>query len=453
MSKVETNIAALVEKVRALILSQSADELIGLIDDLHPADIVDMLQSLDDSEREAFFRIIPVEKAGEILGELEFEDQAGIIDSIGLSRSSQIISEMATDDAADLIAELPADHRDQILDAMNSEGEELRGLLRYEEDSSGGIMTTEYVAVKADWTAEYTMAQLRKSAPDVHTAYYIYVIDAADRLVGVISLRELVIADLNARIADIMDDNVQSVHVDADQEEVVQMFQKYRYLALPVVDSDGVLTGIITADDVLDVAEEEATEDIQKIAAVVPLDKPYFSTRLRELFKSRIVWLMVLFLAESITGGILQKFSDTMKSAIELTFFIPLLIDSGGNAGAQAATTVIRGLAVRDIRIKDLGRVLGRELALGLILGCAMAAVAFLRAGRVGGGFEIPMVVAASVFAIVTMATAVGALLPMAAVALKVDPATMSTPLVTTIVDGLGLTIYFFIAKAVLLGA
>ena len=206
----------------------------------------------------------------------------------------------------------------------------------------------------------------------------------------------------------------------------MQMFQKYRYLALPVVDSDGVLTGIITADDVLDVAEEEATEDIQKIAAVVPLDKPYFSTRLRELFKSRIVWLMVLFLAESITGGILQKFSDTMKSAIELTFFIPLLIDSGGNAGAQAATTVIRGLAVRDIRIKDLGRVLGRELALGLILGCAMAAVAFLLDGREGGGLRFRWWWLLRVCHR-PMATAVERYLR-CSVALKVDPATMSAP-------------------------
>lgn len=449
----ETNIAALVERVRALILSGSADELVLLIDDLHPADIVDMLESLSDSEREAFFNAIPVEKAGEILGELEFEDQADVIEFMGLSRSSQIISEMHSDDAADLIGELSAEHRDQILDAMSSEGEDVRDLLRYEEDSSGGIMTTEYVAVKCDWTVERTMAQLRKSAPDEHSAYYIYAVDASDRLVGVISLRELVIADLHALISDIMDENVQSVHVDADQEEVVQTFQKYRYLALPVVDSEGVLTGVITADDVLDVAEEEATEDIQKIAGVVPLDKPYFSTRLRELFRSRIVWLMVLFLAESITGGILQKFSDTMKHVIELTFFIPLLIDSGGNAGSQAATTVIRGLAVRDIRLKDLGRVFVRELTLGLTLGGAMALVAFLRAGRIGGGFEIPMVVAISVFAIITMATAVGALLPMAAIVLKVDPATMSAPLVTTIVDGLGLTIYFYIARTVLLRA
>lgn len=447
----ETDTAALVEQIRALILSDSAAELIDLVDDLHPADIVDILESLDYSEREAFFRVMPVDKAGEILGELEFEDQTEVLQSLGLSRSSQVIREMYSDDAADLIGDLPAEHRDSILNAMSAEGEDVRGLLRYDEDSSGGIMATEYVAVRSEWTVDQALSHLRSSGPDVHAAYYLYVVDASLHLVGVVSLRELVIADLNARIADIMDENVQSVHVDADQEEVVQTFQKYRYLALPVVDDAGVLTGVITADDVLDVAEEEATEDIQKIAGVVPLDKPYFATRLRELFKSRIVWLMVLFLAESITGHILQTFSDTMKHAIELTFFIPLLIDSGGNAGSQAATTVIRGLAVRDIRVRDLSRVFLRELSLGLILGGTMAAVAFLRAGRVGGGYEIPLVVAVSVFAIITMATTIGALLPLAATVLKMDPATMSAPLVTTIVDGLGLTIYFFVARAVLL--
>lgn len=441
---------ALVDRIRTLILSKSDQELIDVIDGLHPADVVDVLESLTDSEIEALFSVIPDDTAAAILGELDLDDQADIVEALGVRRSSQILKEMDSDDAADLIGELPKEDRDELLNAMNSEGEDVRELLQYEEDSSGGIMTTEFVSIKSDWTVGQTLAHLRHVAPEAETVYYLYVVDADDRLVGVVSLRELVVADLHAGIEQIMNRNVRSVHVYADQEEVVQVFKKYRYLALPVVDDDGVLTGLITADDILDVAEEEATEDIQKLAGIVPVDKPYFSTRLSELFKSRIVWLMVMFLAQSVTGAILERFSETMRSVIELTFFIPLLIDSGGNAGSQAATTVIRGLAVRDIRLKDLSKVLWRELALGLALGGAMAGVAFIRATFVGGGFAIPIIVSISVLVIIIMATAVGALLPVCATVLKMDPATMSAPLITTIMDALGLTMYFFIARAVL---
>lgn len=446
----DTNIPTLVESVRDLIRTGSADELITLINDLHPADIVDILESLTDPERTAFFNTIPVEKAADIVQELEPDDQAEVIEFMGRSRSSQILREMDSDDAADLIGELSKEDQDELLDLMNSEGEDVRELLQYEEDSSGGIMATEFVAIRSDWTVENTLAELRHMAPQAETAYYLYVIDSAKRLVGVISLRDLVVANLTDSVGSVMNRNVVSIPVEADQEEAAQLFKKYRYLALPVVDDDGVLTGIITADDILDVVEEEATEDIQKIAGTVPLDKPYFATSLRELWKSRVVWLMVLFLAESITGGILQKFSDAMQSFIELTFFIPLLIDAGGNAGSQAAAIVIRGLAVRDIKIADFGRVLLRELTLGISLGIAVGGVAFLRAGRMGTGYAIPLIVSISVLAIIAMATAVGAILPILATVLKLDPATMSAPLITTVVDGLGLTLYFFIAKSIL---
>ncbi len=441
---------ALVENVKQLLSAGSTEALTKLVDSLHPADVVDILELLDDQARSAFFHAIPAGKAADIIQELDSDDQAEVIRMMGAARSSEILKEMDSDDAADLIGDLPEAKAETLLDLMNSEGDEVRELLRYDEDSSGGIMATEYVTVNVEWTVEKTLAELRHLAPEAETAYYIYVIDADERLVGVLSLRDLVIADLKRKISSIMSRNVVAVPVQTDQEEAAQLFKKYRYLALPVVDDDNRLAGIITADDILDVVEEEATEDIQKIAGTMPLDRPYFATSLKELWRSRVVWLMVLFLAESITGQILQNFSTAMQSVIELTFFIPLLIDCGGNAGSQSASVVIRGLAVRDIRMRDVWAVFMRELALGAALGITMSGIAFLRAWRVGGNPIIGVIVCVSVLAIVTMATLVGSMLPIAATALGLDPAVMSAPLITTVVDGAGLLIYFSVARSLL---
>lgn len=311
-------------------------------------------------------------------------------------------------------------------------------------------MATEYVSVHSEWTVEQTLSELRRVAPEAETVYYIYVLDDDEQLVGVLSFRDLVVAALDTRIDAIMNTNVLSVPVEADQEDVAQLFKKYRFLALPVVDKENKLTGIITADDILDVFEEEATEDIQKIAGTTPLEHPYFSSSIKELWSSRIVWLLVLFLAASLSGGIMQKFSTAMQTMIELTFFVPLLIDCGGNAGSQASTVVIRGLAVRDIRLRDIWAVMARELVVGLGLGAVMAGIGFLRAWRVGGSSAIGIVVSLAVLAIVVFSTVLGAILPIVATALRVDPAVMSAPLITTIVDAVGLLIYFSIAQLVL---
>jgi len=447
---VDDRYTVLVDKVKQLLADGSTEALTSLVDSLHPADVVDILELLDDSARSAFFHAIPADNAADIVQELDPEDQTEIIRMMGAARSSEILREMDSDDAADLIGELPESKAETLLELMNSEGDEVRGLLQYDEDSSGGIMATEYVTVNMEWTVEKTLAQLRHAAPEAETVYYIYVVDADERLVGVLSLRDLVIADLKRKISSIMSRNVLSVPIQADQEEAAQLFKKYRYLALPVVDHDNRLAGIITADDILDVVEEEATEDIQKIAGTMPLDRPYFATSVKELWRSRVVWLMVLFLAESITGKILQSFSTAMQSVIELTFFIPLLIDCGGNAGSQAASVVIRGLAVRDIRLRDVWSVFARELTLGLALGLSMSGIAFLRAWRVGGNPIIGVIVCTSVLVIVMVATIVGSMLPIAATALHLDPAVMSSPLITTIVDGTGLMIYFSIARTLL---
>ena len=439
----------LVEKVKQLLSDDSTEALTSLVDSLHPADVVDILELLDDSARSAFFHAIPADKAADIVQELDPEDQTEIIRMMGAARSSEILREMDSDDAADLIGELPESKAETLLELMNSEGDEVRELLQYDEDSSGGIMATEYVTVNMDWTVEKTLAELRHAAPEAETVYYIYVVDADERLVGVLSLRDLVIADLKRKISSIMSRNVLSVPVEADQEEAAQLFKKYRYLALPVVDRDNRLAGIITADDILDVVEEEATEDIQKIAGTMPLDRPYFATSVKELWRSRVVWLMVLFLAESVTGKILQNFSTAMQSVIELTFFIPLLIDCGGNVGSQAASVVIRGPRCATYDCETSGRVYARAYAgprsRPVDVGHSLPA-----AWKVGGNPIIGVIVCTSVLVIVTVATIVGSMLPIAATALHLDPAVMSSPLITTIVDGTGLMIYFSIARALL---
>ncbi|HAN86738.1 MAG TPA: magnesium transporter [Firmicutes bacterium] len=438
------------EQIKSLLATGTEEALIDFVDTLHPADIVDLLEELDEAERSTFFHAIPADVAADIVEELEPIDQAELIRLMGAERSSEILREMDSDDAADLIAELPAAKAETLLDLMDIHGEDVRELLQYDEHSSGGIMATEYVSVHSEWTVEQTLSELRRVAPEAETVYYIYVLDDDEQLVGVLSFRDLVVAALDTRIDAIMNTNVLSVPVEADQEDVAQLFKKYRFLALPVVDKENKLTGIITADDILDVFEEEATEDIQKIAGTTPLEHPYFSSSIKELWSSRIVWLLVLFLAASLSGGIMQKFSTAMQTMIELTFFVPLLIDCGGNAGSQASTVVIRGLAVRDIRLRDIWAVMARELVVGLGLGAVMAGIGFLRAWRVGGSSAIGIVVSLAVLAIVVFSTVLGAILPIVATALRVDPAVMSAPLITTIVDAVGLLIYFSIAQLVL---
>jgi magnesium transporter len=438
------------EQIKSLLATGAEEALIDFVDTLHPADIVDLLEELDEAERSTFFHAIPADVAADIVEELEPIDQAELIRLMGAERSSEILREMDSDDAADLIAELPAAKAETLLDLMDIHGEDVRELLQYDEHSSGGIMATEYVSVHSEWTVEQTLSELRRVAPEAETVYYIYVLDDDEQLVGVLSFRDLVVAALDTRIDAIMNTNVLSVPVEADQEDVAQLFKKYRFLALPVVDKENKLTGIITADDILDVFEEEATEDIQKIAGTTPLEHPYFSSSIKELWSSRIVWLLVLFLAASLSGGIMQKFSTAMQTMIELTFFVPLLIDCGGNAGSQASTVVIRGLAVRDIRLRDIWAVMARELVVGLGLGAVMAGIGFLRAWRVGGSSAIGIVVSLAVLAIVVFSTVLGAILPIVATALRVDPAVMSAPLITTIVDAVGLLIYFSIAQLVL---
>lgn len=444
MHNIETE--KLITKVKELINESKYSEITPLLEHIHPADIVDMIENLDIEEQVHVIQALSSEQAADVIQELDPEEQSRIVELMGTAKSSEILKEMDSDDAADIIGEMSEDEAEKILDLMSDEGEDVRELLQYDEDTSGGIMATEYISIKSDMDVGHTLSFLRKEAPDAETVYYIYVVDDNDHLVGVVSLRDLVVNDFHEKIEYIMNPDVVYIKADSDQEEAANLFKKYGFLTLPVVDEENKLTGIITADDILDVVEEEATEDMHKFAGTVPLEQPYFSTKISSLWKKRILWLLMLFIAESFTGKIMSVYQDALQTFIILSFFVPMLIDCGGNAGAQATATVVRGLAVGDINAKDIFKVIWREIRVGLMLGLTMAIVAFVRAWISGGTPAVGIVVSLSVLAIVCLGTLMGSFLPMVVSKLGFDPAVVAAPIITTVVDSVGLLIYFNIA-------
>ena len=441
------NTEFLIEELKKLIELSDFSRITELITDLHPADVVDVLENLDIKEQTLVIQALPSELAADLMREIDSEEQGKIVELLGALRSSEILSEMDSDDAADIIGDMDEENAEEILDLMHNEGEEIRELLQYGEDTCGGIMATEYISIKSDMDVGYTLASLRKEAPDAETIYYLYVIDDNNHLVGVVSLRDLVVSDFDEKIEYIMDKNVVYVRVDTDQEEAANIFKKYGFLTLPVVDEENTLAGIITSDDILTVVEEEATEDIHKFAGTLPLEQSYFNTSVKSLWFKRIFWLFILFLAESFTGKIMSSNQEALQSFIILSFFIPMLIDCGGNSGSQATATIVRGLAIGEIKPKDILKVIWREARVGLLLGSTMALVSFGRALISGGSPLIGITVALSILAIVILGTLTGALLPMIVSKVGFDPAVVAAPLITTIVDAVGLMIYFQIAK------
>ena len=427
MHNIETE--RLITKIKELINKSKYREITPLLEHIHPADIVDMIDNLDIEEQVHVIQALSSEQAADVIQELDPEEQSRIVELMGTAKSSEILKEMDSDDAADIIGEMSEDEAEKILDLMSDEGEDVRELLQYDEDTSGGIMATEYISIKSDMDVGHTLSFLRKEAPDAETVYYIYVVDDNDHLVGVVSLRDLVVNDFHEKIEYIMNPDVVYIKADSDQEEAANLFKKYGFLTLPVVDDENKLTGIITADDIL------------------PLEQPYFSTKISSLWKKRILWLLMLFIAESFTGKIMSVYQDAMQAFIILSFFVPMLIDCGGNAGAQATATVVRGLAVGDINAKDIFKVIWREIRVGLMLGMTMAVVAFVRAWISGGTPTVGIVVSISVLAIVCLGTLMGSFLPMVVSKLGFDPAVVAAPIITTVVDSVGLLIYFNIAR------
>ncbi|HZT08293.1 MAG TPA: magnesium transporter [Chloroflexota bacterium] len=414
---------------------------------LSPSELAEVLLQLDAVELATLDLALGPDRLADAVAQLDPSEAAELLIRFSRAAAADILEEMEPDDATDVVDELKQSEAEDILAQMEAEeAKEIRDLLTYPSDTAGGRMTPEYVAIGPDLTVAAAMRLLRTQAPSAETIYYVYVTEPEGRLLGVVSLRDLVVADPLSRIGDIMRTQVLSVPADADQELAAGVLTENDLLALPVVDEGGHLIGVITADDVADVLEEEATEDIERLGGSQPLDVPYLRATIVQMARKRIGWLLILFVAEAYTGTVLRHFEDTMAAVVSLTFFIPLLIGTGGNVGSQITTTLTRALAVGDVRLRDLLRVLRKELCTGVIVGVIMGSVSFVRAVTLGVEPPVRIVVAVSALAIVLWASAVAAVLPLILRRFRIDPAVVSAPFIATLVDGTGLMIYFTVA-------
>lgn len=432
--------------LKSLLEGDNAQAAIQAAQNMHPADVAETLRELSLEEQEEFILLLPNKQAAQILQEMDLSEEATIIDRLEPTRAADILKLMYTDEAADVLTELEKEKAEELLALMNDLGLELKELMEYEDDTSGGLMATEYITVNEDITVGEVLAHLRKVAPSAENAYYIYVVKADQTLLGVVSLRELVIAHVGTRVGQIMRKEIIKVPEHMDQEEVARLFEKYGFLVLPVVDEEGKLLGVITVDDVLDVARKEATEDIHKAGSVSPLRDEYSNTSVWTLFVKRIGWLVGLIFVNLISSGIMAAYEETLSAAIVLAFFIPLLIDTGGNTGSQSATLVVRALVTGDIKLSHWARTLGKELGVGALLGVTLGLAGCLL-GLFRGGFVIGIVVGLTMLVIVVISNIIGMLLPFALTKLNLDPAVASSPLITSISDATGLIVYFSIAS------
>ena len=437
------------EKLKDLLLREALNESIVVTAEMHPVDVAETLKEVPVIAQVRFIAALTPERAAEILQEMELEAEKELFGRLEKGKAAELLKLMDTDEAVDLLAKLPEKNSEELLVLMNDDGQEIKELLKYEEDTSGGLMVTEFVAIKEEQTVEEVLTLLRRQAPSAETAYYIYVLRNDRTMAGVISLRELVISPLKTKIKSIMKRDVISVPGDLDQEEVAHIFEKYGFLVLPVVDEESRLVGVITVDDVLDVAEEEATEDIHKGASVNPLETGYDCAGIWTLFSKRIVWLISLIFLNLISSGIMAAYEEVLSTAITLALFIPLLIDTGGNTGSQSATLIIRALVTGDVKMSDWAKVLLKELAVGFCLGLTLGVAGFLL-GIFRGGIDVGIVVGLTMIAIVIVSNLIGMILPFGLNLLRLDPAVASSPLITTIADASGLVIYFKIAAWIL---
>jgi len=440
------------ETIQELLQTQQYTRLRQLLVDLNDADIAACMEELPEQSMVKAFRILPKDLAADIFSYLDVDLQQMVITSLTDREAASIIDNLMADDAVDLLEEMPANVVKRLLENASPETRrDINHLLRYPEDSAGSIMTVEYVDLKENLTVEGAIDRIRRVGLDSETINICYVLDAQRKLLGTVALRYLLLSQPDETIGDIMHENVVSVHTHTDQEEVAHQFQKYGFTAMPVVDNENRLVGIITVDDIVDVIEEEATEDMEKMAALVPSDKPYMRTSVWETYKKRIPWLLLLMVSATFTGSIITSFEDALSVYVALTAFIPMLMDTGGNAGGQASVTIIRGLSLGEIGYGDVPRILWKELRTAVLCGGTLAAANFAKLmlfDRVG--LAVALVVCLTLVAAVVMAMLVGCLLPMAAKKLGFDPAVMASPFITTIVDALSLLVYFQIAGLML---
>ncbi len=442
----EKNILELIEQKKYLQLKRELSEM-------NEVDISEILDPLDLPTTLLVFRMLPKDMAAEVFSYFSPEQQADIINAVTDKELKFILDELFFDDMIDLIEEMPANIVSKIL--ANSTHEErvlINQFLKYPAHSAGSLMTIEYVELKKNMTVKEALEHIKEIGLNKETIYTCYVTDYKRKLDGIVSLRNLVVSDPDKSIMDIAFEEVIYVETHDDQETVANIFKKYGFMALPVVDKEHRLTGIITFDDIMDVMEEEATEDFQRMAAMVPSEEPYLDSGIVTLAKQRIPWLMLLMIGATVTGKIITKFEDVLSSVVVLTAFIPMLMDTGGNSGSQSSTLIIRGLATGDVELNDIWKVLWKEFRISLLVGISLATVNFAKNmlfDRVG--LMISLTVSITVASTVMLAKIVGGTLPLIAKKFKLDPAIMAGPLITTIVDALALSVYFGIASTLLI--
>jgi len=441
-------IQSLAEKVHTLLDLGEIQEAVQLVQNEHPADIADLFELLDEEQRSLLFKKLEVVNAGEVLDEISTEATIELVDSVPDESIADILERLPVDDAAEVLSEIGSDRAGQILSLIEPDDALAIGrILDYPEQSAGRLMTTNVVRIQEGWTVQNTLDFLRNLDDTAETLAYLYVVDPADHLVGVLPLRVLVTKNPDIFIKDIMDTKVISVDVLADQEEAAKLVAHYDFFAIPVIDKERRLVGIITHDDVVDILQQEFTEDMQRLGGSQPLEGEYLASPVTTVFEKRISWLLVLFLTEMLTGSVMRLYEEELQTAVALSFFIPLLIGTGGNSGSQTTSTIVRAIAMGEVHVKDVWRLLWHEMRAGFLLGVAMGGIGFIRSLLWKTGIPLALTVAAALFAIVLWANVIGALLPPLASKFKIDPAVISGPVMSTLVDATGLIIYFSLAK------
>lgn len=440
----------LFKEVQTALQKKDKEKVRELFINIHSYDRAQIIMELSEEERKESALYFDNSELAEIIQELEYDQQRLIIDELGLLRSSQILVEMSSDDAADLLGGLNEKEQHDILHLIkDEEAADMRELLQYPDNSAGGLMTTEYIVIPKYFTAEETIAKLRKLAPDAETVYYLYVVDEEEKLIGVLSLRDLIVIKPETKIHEIMYERVVSVPIDMDQEEVAMLMEKYDFLAVPVVDNNKKLVGIITVDDAMDVLKDEASEDMAKFGGISgDAGAQYLKAGIFEAARKRIPWLVLLLGIGILAGNIIAQFEETLDAVWILAIFIPMIADMAGNTGTQSLAIVVRGLATGQFEGKGVYDLIKREAGVGILIGLTNGVLISIIAGIWQSDFVLGFVIGTSLSITLFIATLAGTIVPLIMVKLKIDPAVASGPFITTINDILGLTIYFTIATA-----
>jgi len=447
MEREYSRLHLILPEIKELIAQKNREELKDIFKDYEPIEVAQVLREFSLKEKVYLFSLWDLDFAADVFEKIDEQEQIKILEAIDDVKKGKLLDELAPDERADLFKELPPEIVDRFLSIMNKEeAQDVKELMSYSPTSAGGIMTTEFASVREDMTAEEALQKLRETAKDSEMVYYIYVVDGRDKLVGVLSLKELILAEPKEKIRKLMHRNIIALPINMDQEEVARKVANYDLLALPVVDENGKMKGIITVDDVIDVIREENTEDMYKFSAAGEHSEEYMKMRPLIIAKNRLTWLIILAFTGFFSGIIMQHFSFVLESIVSLAFYIPVLMDTAGNAGTQAAMAVVRGLAIGEVRLKDIWVVAKKEILIGGMMGIPLGGITLIRAIVLQRNSILGGCVAFSMLIAIITATLLGSLLPLICKKLKLDPAIVSGPLITTVLDVFSLTIYFSVS-------